>query len=213
MSHEKQHVNTDKFAVTAVIGNLPSDLTFVDAEACIKEKLHNLCAVQPEIYSKGDFRGMLFAKFRSTDARDHAVETLAKAKLHHGSRYIWINKARPAPIRCQFSLLYGVKKLLKSWMFSAGSLWVDEDDHALLWNGDPVVSTSIVNEKFSLAFGPAWKEFLLQGNLAEIYSTANSVLQKSIVVQREGKGEGKGKGKNVQIQSVPQVFGIDVEDY
>ena len=129
----------------------------------------------------------------------------------HGEQKIWINTDRPIQIRSQFSFLYGVKKFFVSWDFARRSLWVDESDHALYWNGDLVVSTSIVNEKLSCTFGPSWKDFLLQGNLEELYTKANNALQKSSILQSKGKG--KGKTESMQSQQSSQVFDVDVTDY
>ena len=124
-----KHASQDNYAFTAVFGNLPSTITQRDAEAWLKEKLHNICSIEPEIFCKGDFKGIMFAKFRSTDARDHAVQEFSKARLSHGMNEIWCNKDRPVPVRCQLGFLFAVKKMLASWQFKA--LWVEEDDFAL----------------------------------------------------------------------------------
>ena len=100
----KQHMpQEDKFALQVVFGGLQGHVSFTDAKAWLDEKLQNFCKVEAdEIYCKGDFKGILFAKFRSTDVRNGVVKTFGKAQLQHGDTQTCTQVL--GPIRCGFAL-------------------------------------------------------------------------------------------------------------
>ena len=101
------------------------------------------------------------------------------------------------------------KRLLISWQFAKASLWVDENDMALYWNGDEVISCKIDNDNLQCKFGESWKEYLQQGNIEELYAKANGSLQKSLMSQAKGKGKGKhnsGSGDGM-------MFGSHISEY
>ena len=59
---------------TAVLGGLSSMSSVNDAWFWLSNKMWDLYGPQPtEVYSKGEFRGIIFAKFDSNAERDSAV--------------------------------------------------------------------------------------------------------------------------------------------
>ena len=63
----------EKFSISAVMGNFPLGISFRDAEMWVQEKIQALCHVVPEVFCKGEFEGILFAKFDSSATRDRVV--------------------------------------------------------------------------------------------------------------------------------------------
>eukprot|EP00959_Pyramimonas_sp_CCMP1952_P240770 5031960-Pyramimonas_sp.AAC.1 len=58
-----------------------------------KDKLQTLGAPLPlKIYSKGEFKGILFAEFASSAERGLAVELLRRAGLHSGQKRVWASQ-------------------------------------------------------------------------------------------------------------------------
>eukprot|EP00973_Karenia_brevis_P006607 898000-Karenia_brevis.AAC.1 len=139
------------------MGNLPNTLSQRDAEAWVKDKVQRHCSCDPEVFCKGDFKGMIWLKFSSEDARNFVVQSIGKARLFHGDNAIWINKDRAIEERCQCSFLYAVKKLLVQWSFSKNSLWVDEDGMTLQWNDQMVASTHVIDGQLRIDFGDTWQ--------------------------------------------------------
>ena len=181
----------------------------LQATTCPAPKGTNSNSLNSNSFIKGEYKGIIFIKFACRKDRDYAVENLIKANLNHSSQKIWVTSDRPIRLRCQLSCLFGIKRLLSSWQFSKASLWVDENDMTLYWNGDIVASTCIMNDRLQCSFGNGWKDYLMQGNIEEIYVKANESLQRSLIAQ--GKGKGKGK-QNTEVQS-SRVFGIHPSEY
>eukprot|EP00973_Karenia_brevis_P063164 8782509-Karenia_brevis.AAC.1 len=155
----------------------------------------------------GEFKGLMWIKFASEELRNSVVRTLGPLRLQHGSSGIWINRDRPVEERCQMSYLYAIKKLMVTWEFAKGSLWVDENTRQLYWNEDVVTSTSVRDGELHVAFGSTWQDFLQEGNIDEIYDKANASLQKSLRIKSKGKGKGKSKAKG------SSTINIDWQDY
>ena len=92
------------------------------------------------------------------------------------------------------------------------SLWVEESDRSLYWNGDLVVSTSVSSDKLVCSFGPTWQEFLQQDSkeAEDLHAKASLSLQRALLMKSKGKGKGKMNAAPIR----KTVFGnVDIEDY
>ena len=135
----------------------------------------------------------MWAKFASGEVRNAVVAGFAKARVSHGQKAKWINEDRPIEKRYQFSVLYGVKKFLTEWQLPMESLWVSEEDFALTWNDELVVSTSVVNKALHVKLGPAWQEYL-----SIFIKFMPRVIQPCRIAACALKGEG-GRQRKIQV--------------
>ena len=70
---------------TAVLGGLAALTSTDEAWTWVSNKLWHLHGPQPtEVYSKGDFRGIVFLKFRDKADRDEAVKLLRQSSIWEG---------------------------------------------------------------------------------------------------------------------------------
>ena len=79
----------------AVVGNLCTASGEGSAKSWLNEQISNVQAPAPsEIFSKGDFRGFLYAKFDNIPTRDRFVDMMRKQSLAHSSCQVWVDVAR-----------------------------------------------------------------------------------------------------------------------
>ena len=80
----------DTRAKTAVLGGLGSMSSVDDAWTWLSNKMWTLYGPKPtEVYSKGEFRGIVFAKFDDKAARDTAVKLLRQSASREGGNAVW----------------------------------------------------------------------------------------------------------------------------
>ena len=81
---------------TMVIGGLGSDGNKDAASEWVENKCSQIADCKPtEIFSKGDFNGILFAKFASKDQRDSSVQKLCKASPSRDRNRTWFTEDLP----------------------------------------------------------------------------------------------------------------------
>ncbi|CAK0820226.1 unnamed protein product [Prorocentrum cordatum] len=180
---------------TAVVGGLQTIGSTENAKKWIEANMWDLYGPQPaEVYSKGEFRGLIFVRFRSRADRDTAVKLLRQASLKEGGNDIWAKRDMVLPKRILTSFAFSVKHLLKQWGFTAESVWADPE--GTVWVGaDVAVSGRIVGNKFETDFGTGWEEWFKQDgytNFQDLVANLNAKLGK---IPSKGLGKGKGKGK------------------
>ena len=88
-----------------------------EAIAWLNEKLKLISDCKAEIYAKGEFKGILFAKFESQHARDSSVTSFRKASLSRNGSRCWASEDTPIEERASKSFLFGIKNLLIDWGF------------------------------------------------------------------------------------------------
>ena len=97
----------------AVIGGLKELANLEKSETWVRDKLWTLWAPMPtEVYCRGDFKGVVFAKFGSKEDRDAAVKALKKAGLKEHGHEVWAKEDLPIEFRAPKRLLLGLKYLL-----------------------------------------------------------------------------------------------------
>ena len=185
----------DQYAVTAVFGGFESQ-TLIDARAWIEEKCHEHAQIKPtEVYTKGEFGGVCFAKFDSESSRDTVLTQFRAANVQHGAcQRVWYAPDKPFEHRVKSSFLFAIRKQLLEWGFEKRCLWVDTDKFEITWSGELVAAAALQDGKFATQFGEGWHEFLDEGVLQELLTKANTSCDKFL--QFAGKGKGKGKSKS-----------------
>ena len=99
---------------TAVTGGLQASSCTEEAETWVRDKLWSLWAPSPsEVYCKGDYKGIVFAKFAAQVDRGEAWKALKKAALKEHGHEVWAKESLPVEVRAPKGLLFGLKYLLK----------------------------------------------------------------------------------------------------
>ena len=141
--------------------------------------------------SKGEFNGMLFAKFKSQQLRDWAVGVLGKAKLQHEGAKIWVTKDLPLMEIIERSVLFGMKNLVVEWGVPKSDVWVDADANTVSVEKEMALEAKVNDGVLVVRYGKEWQEYLKSEAWATIIEKAKSRLE----ILRNGKGTGKGKSK------------------
>ena len=188
--------DTTERACTAVLGGL-GGLSKEEAQQWMKDKLEVAKGPQPEdIYCKGDFKGLLFAKFATKVDRDKAVGKFRQAKLENLGEKVWAKPDKPVEKRVPEMFLFGLKKtMVQTWGWNKFAVWVDEAELTLKAEGELVVTASVVEGSGSKKLvcdwngeWATWQQLQRSSELAQLLLKAEETL---------GKTSGnKGKGKN-----------------
>ena len=163
----------------------------------LNEKLKILGDVKAEIYAKGDFNGILFAKFDSQNLRNQSVERFRKASLSRNGQRCWATEDSPIEERACKNFLFGVKNLLLEWNYGKFEIWVDIKKFDIYFGEDELIAlVSVTPEKeMEFSYGEEWENYLRKGKLDEIISKAKEMLSRSLGTTK-GKGKNKGKSKS-----------------
>ena len=188
---------TDERSVTAVtVTAVTSGLVGMqedDAKEWIKNKLWELWGPTPvDVYTKGDFNGMVFCKFQTEVEKEQAISIVRANTLTYGDKEIKMWPDAPAVERIPKSFLFALKRLLLKWDYDKKSLWVDEAGKILKIGDEIVISTGVDGTDLITDFGEGWADFLRCAELEEMMKTHKERLKRSLTPK---KGTGKGKGK------------------
>ena len=145
----------------AVIGGLMSLGRLDDAWQWIANQLWWLHGSQPdEIYGKGEFQGIAYAKFGSKHDRDEAVNMLRQARLQNDGKEIWANYDQPLGQRICSSFLLGLRWQLNHWGYSKKDYYANIDCMNLEVNKKRVLSVEIEAGRFKLNWlGAPWESW------------------------------------------------------
>ena len=182
----------DIIEITAVIGGLGSLPDIHRAEAWITDQLWSMYGPQPiEVYGKGEYTGVVFAKFHSKDDRDMAVRLLRQARGDDICKDVWAKPDKPLDLRVCASFLFGLRWLLGEWGYKTNSYYIDTEEWTFKVGKEPVLQVHIADAKLQLAWKDPtwehWQELQSDPQYQALIQKANERLMKS------GKGEGKGK--------------------
>ena len=168
----------------------------IDTRAWNEEKCQEHAHIKPtEVYTKGEFGGVCFAKFDSESSRDTVLTHFRAANVQHGAcQRVWYAPDKPFEHRVKSSFLFAIRKQLLEWGFEKRCLWVDTDKFEITWSGELVAAAVLQDGKFETQFGEGWHEFLDEGVLQELLTKATTSCDK--FSQFAGKGKGKVKSKS-----------------
>ena len=103
----------DTRALTAVVGNLDTD-SISEAQTWLADKLTVLKSPLPHLmYSKRDFGGTLFAKFRDQHQRDLAVTLLKSASIFNERKPMWAAPDTNPVERAARNFCFGLRRVFK----------------------------------------------------------------------------------------------------
>ena len=169
-----------------------------------KDKLPSLCAPLPtKIYSKDEFKGIMFAKFASPAERNHAVELLQHAGLRGGQKRVWASQDRFPADRAARGYCFGLKRLLKTELDVPYAISITEEapyvmtvggEHALTVH----VSSDGVFHELQGEWWATWKELHKHAAIKELGVTCNNLLARAPAGMKGAKGikgiKGMAKG-------------------
>ena len=100
----------------AIVGGLQNWVGgLVDAQAWIKTKVDAILVEDVEWYVKGDFNGVLFAKFGDVSKRDQFIDKNSTSNLVYDGIKVWSNIGKPVEDRVPERFFNGVRKQLAEW--------------------------------------------------------------------------------------------------
>ena len=194
--HEKSMTKgTDDRACLAVYGGFPHETDHVDAhKQWLADRIRDSTGHNPiEQFHKGDYKGILWAKFPSRADRDRAVESMRQANIKHpDGRLLWARPDLPAEVRIPESLLFAFKRTLVEWGFARSIVRVDTDTASVKVGGELALTAKSVGEQINCTWRGAWAKWadLHDGpDLKDIVDKAQSAMKNA-----GGGTKGKGKG-------------------
>ena len=135
----------DERKITAVANGF-TDMEEEEAKEWIQNKLWDLWVPSPvDVYSKGEFTGILFLKFRTEDEKEQAIKAVKENLLKRGDKKINMFPDTPPGDRIPQSFLFALKRLLLSpdWNYDRKCVWVDIPSKTLYVGGERVISTGV----------------------------------------------------------------------
>ena len=186
----------DEQGRTMVVGGLAAALNLEDAYQIIATELWQRWApTSLQHYVKGDFKGIVFMKFKNADECEAAIRTMKDAKLKCGDNEVWAKKEMPLETRTVKNLLFAVKLMMLDWnVYDKRALWVDTDEMVLKVGFETIMTPTVVDGKLAVDFADGWRSEVECEAFKKIYEEAVKKLQ-SAAVPTKGVGKGK-RGKS-----------------
>lgn len=191
---------TEDRSCTAVVGGLGISWSMHEAEQWLKDKLWHIGGLQPvEVFAKGDFKGLLFAKFGSKANRDDAVSALQRAGIKEGDRKVWAKPDLPLEKRVVKAFVFGLKyAMVEKWGYNKSQIWVDPEEGALWVENEMAVgSVKVCGAELKVDFHNGWGDWLSDADFPQLLDLRKSLeakLQSAGSGTKGDKGSGKGKG-------------------
>ncbi|CAE8620531.1 unnamed protein product [Polarella glacialis] len=179
-------------ACTAVLGGLVGLSNKQEAEGWLQNKLAIMSGPVPiETFVKsGDFRGILFARFKNSSDRDKAVVLLRGAGLNHSGNDVWAKEDLPIQTRSTKAFLFGLKRVLKTWGFS--NIHVDDNFKYITVGTEVVATDGCMEDQLLIKWHDAWskwQEFQSSVEVGNLVQTATEMMNRA---RHKGKGAAKG---------------------
>lgn len=182
----------NSYECTAVLGGLVSLAGMDEAETWLTDKLWSLYGPRPvETYCKGDFKGILFAKFSSKGDRDTAVAMLRRANRQHGDNTVWAKPDAPLEERTLRSFMFAAKHVMNDWGWELSDLWVEPEAGVLKLARETIITAVVKDGSLCIEYGKDWEPYFNTAehpDMMKLVADSNSKLSK-------GSGKGGHKGK------------------
>ena len=147
-----------------------------------------------ETYTKGEFKGLVFAKFSSKTERDAAVKLFRSNKLILGGNAIWAKEDLPLEERIPQSFLFGLKKLMIGWGYEKMAVWVDLSKNQLLVGTDIVIALTVEGKELKTDIAKDWQDDLRKdSNFTKLLDDSKEKLRLGGAATK-GLRKGKVKG-------------------
>ena len=140
-----------------------------------------------DVFSKGQFRSMLWIKFDSMCVRDRVVSTLSKSRLSFDSAAIWMSGNAPLLVRVEKKFLFGLKRLLQSWGCQIFEILIDIAGKSLSIDNHTVVRVLAKDTNCFVKFEKPWHDRLKDDALTALCQNCKRAMSE----RKVGKGAGK----------------------
>ena len=185
--HKDERVSVEQLC-TLLVGGLQTES---GEDACTKivtKEIQSFCQCSPsKIYSKGQFKGILWVKFESTAVRDRVAESLRKHKDSFPGSSIWCAADLPIAMRVERKFLFQLKRLLIAWSWQPFEVRVDTDTSSLSISNHLIVSVCAHSQSCTFSFADGWDQRLASPELEQFKQEAIS----KMAARQIGKGVGK----------------------
>lgn len=193
MNAMKSKPNTDvqdDQTCTAVFGGFSSFESIEETEKWLSEKLWSEWLPIPgNVFCKGEFKGIFYAKFGSTADRDSAVNWFRKSSIKIEGHPVWSKPDLPLHKRIIKSLLFGTKYICDK------ALWVEEEKGIVTLNKKEILRACIRDGLLEIEYGEGWDVYLHDKDYPEFKTMVTALREKLANGGKEGKGKGKFGGK------------------
>ena len=173
-----------------VVGGFAEGRSEDECKAWLCQQIHQACGsscLPIEVYSKGKFRTMLWARFASICIRNRVVLALTKLRLSCSRSSIWMSGDVPLPVRVEKKFLFGLKRLLQSWGWQAFEIRIDDVAKSLSIDSHTVIRVSSEGINFTANFEGQWLDRLKDDALTKLFKDCEIAIPK----QKMCKGTGK----------------------
>lgn len=110
-------------ALTAVVGGMGECGDMDTARKRIEDKLWEAWLPRAEdIYSKGDFIGVIFCRFGSELKRDKVVKSIRRMSCNIGKNTVWCKPDMPLEECIPRGALFAIKKMMVEWGYAKKAL-------------------------------------------------------------------------------------------
>ena len=151
-------------------------------------------------YFKGDeFRGMLYASFKTAEAANTAIEIISKRKLVHKDTEVRCWADASVEERTVRGLLLGLRWQLGEWGFNKKAIKVDIESGTMKVEGKLGATARVEQDNIKVSWNDQtwgeWKELHDSAELKELIDAGTKRLKRS-AEGKQGLGKGKGLGKS-----------------
>ena len=142
-----------KGGVVALFGSLESLGTEKAATEFVQKQLTEMNSPKCfHMFTNGDFKGLIWARFGSSADMLQAVEAVNSTRLPAGEKTMWANEDLPVEQRVPRAFLFGCKRLLAGWRYTRRLLVVGVESMELKINGQVVISARVDQDRLVAAY-------------------------------------------------------------
>ena len=196
---QQKNVTPAPESLTVVIGNVPEAASLDDARKWIQKLCSTHSIPQPaEIFAKGEYKGLAFAKCTSASQRELLISAVRQITTSSGAKP-WAKIDLPVDKRTAESVLFAFKRMLVEWNYDKAAIKIDTDTCSLKVGGTEVLRTRVENFTLHTQWCDGeweqWEELQSAPELASLKTNAQEKLDRARV---GGVGKGKAKGSAQQ---------------
>jgi len=187
-----------KRAVTAVVGNLDNFDDDTAAAAFLRDRLSSMSGPIPKnMYSKGEFKNIVFAEFDAVLDRDTAVALSRSGNIKRGSNTLWASPDREPAERAARNFCFGLKHILKNDLDNPYVINVtDEAPYQVYVGGQLALSARVTGtnteREWEGEWG-SWAELHNHHKVIDLIHKCDSLVQRASMGMKGG-AKGKSKG-------------------
>ena len=155
--------------------------------------------ISKNIYSKGEFKNILFAEFDAMLDRDTAVALLRSGNIKRGTNFVWASPDREPAERAARNFCFGLKHILKKELDNPYIINVtDEAPYQVHVGGQLALTVHVGPEGVNREWEEEWKNW----NELQTHPTVTALVEKCDSLVRRSragmKGEAKGQSKGAK---------------